>query len=329
MNNVESVGQLLKPYGPRLALHELVAEVNQLYHALEAKRYDLTHREIHEQLPPLWGSMVRHVEEALPRSGYRVLDFGCGTGFEAQQLLCHLSPDRIGHLTCYDPCPEMLARCRERIAPLLPSAVFCSHRDDIAPSSSDEAYNLLTTNSLLHHLPDPAATITGLSPLLAPDALWLAGHEPSRRFYLNAECMTTYGSFRRERQWKRFLSPKQCLAKLEQSLGLADVPARKTAREAFLRGFFEREPTARAIASLVDFHVPLSPAEAHWGRGFDLQELEQAFGSSWKLSWVRTYSFMGPYYEGSIPIRWARRCHGLAQRFPDDGANLCAVWRRP
>ncbi|NJK52295.1 MAG: class I SAM-dependent methyltransferase [Leptolyngbyaceae cyanobacterium SU_3_3] len=57
---------------------------------------------------------------------WRILDFGCGTGFEAEQLIRYLPQGSIAQLTCYDLSPEMLARCRARITPLFSDALFVS-----------------------------------------------------------------------------------------------------------------------------------------------------------------------------------------------------------
>jgi hypothetical protein len=48
----------------------------------------------------------------------------------------------------------------------------------------------------------------------------------------------------------------------------------------------------------------------------------------WKLIWLKTYGFMGPFYEGELKGRWARSCQELARRFPNDGANFCVIWQR-
>ena len=84
----------------------------------------------------------------------------------------------------------MLAHCRSRIAPHFPAAVFTTDLTRLPPE--EEGYDLLATNSLLHHLPDPVATITALLPRLKADAWWIAGHEPSRRFYANPACVQMY-----------------------------------------------------------------------------------------------------------------------------------------
>src|SRR5262245_10767078 len=95
-----SLLELLAPYGPRLPLPDLVYRVNQLFHACEARDYDRRHTEIHDQLPALWREMIAVAAAAPPEGGWTILDFGCGTGFAATQLLEALPTTRIRSLVC-------------------------------------------------------------------------------------------------------------------------------------------------------------------------------------------------------------------------------------
>lgn len=318
--------ELLEPYKPQMPIEQLVVEVNKLYHAFEAKDYDNRHPEVCKQLPALWGEMVYSALALKQQPNWRILDFGCGTGFASAQLIQHLVPDSITHLTCYDSSPEMLEQCAIKIRPLFPQAVFCSDIQSLL--ASERQYNLLATNSVLHHLPDPAATLTDLLPILSANAIWLAGHEPSSRFYKNSVCQREYTRFLKQPRWRRFSSPKLYLYLLKQRLGLVSNPAMQTAKEAVRCGLFLRKPPTRLIGLLVDFHVAHSVKEAQAGRGFDFELLQDVLAPAWQLAWVKTYSFMGSYYEGYISRKWSSVSWELASLFPNDGANFCSVWQR-
>ena len=327
MTNEEYLHQILAPYGPQAPLSRLVVEVNKIYHAFEAADYDARHPEITTQLPPLWQAMCRYAVARRPAAAaWRILDFGAGTGFEAEQLLRHLPPGSVAALTCYDPAPEMLARGRARIAPLFPAAVFTTNLEDVSPP--EEGYNLLATNSLLHHLPDAVATVTGLLPLLAADALWLAGHEPSNRFHANRACAAAHAAYLRQYRWRRLLSPGKYWYRVRLLAGQRRDPARLAAQEAHRQGLFGQAPPPALIGRLVDYSVAFTAAEAAAGRGLDFRALARAFAGVWDLRWVRTYAYMGLFYEGDLPQKWARVCRTLAAKYPDDGANFCAIWQR-
>jgi SAM-dependent methyltransferase len=318
MTNTDFITTVLAPYQPQLPMEELVLEVNRLYHAVEAQDYDDRHPEVHEQLPPIWKEMIDRAVKTTQIKEWRILDFGCGTGFEAEQLIRHLPQGSIAQL--------MLACCRARITPLFADALFVA--DLSSQPGQQQPYNLLATNSLLHHLPNPLNTINHLLPQLSKNVLWLAGHEPSSRFYKNAECSRLYKDFLQQRRWSRFLSVENYLAKIRQLVGLASNPSEKAAKAAFHKGLFKQQPSSFVVDRLVDFHVAHSLEEASQGRGFDFKILQQEFADSWQLEWVKTYSFMGSFYEQDLSSRWSDASREMSQRFGDDGANFCTVWRR-
>ncbi len=324
--------ELLRPYEPRLPLEQLVEAINALYHAFEARDYDRRHPELFEQIPRFWRGMLGLAQSIEPARRWAVLDFGCGTGFEALQILRWLRPGSLVQLTCYDPAPEMLARCRERVRPEFAAAQFCSTLEEVRSAAPAGGYSMLTTNSLLHHLPVPAQTLAMLGELLSSEALWLAGHEPSRRFYQNPVCRQTYAAFLRERRWRRFVRLRTYLRRIDHLrlmiLGRASDPARQTARVAYQRRIFGIQPPAELIHALVDFHVARPGRLARLERGFDVMQLQVDLAHNWRLLWSKSYSFMGYYYEADLPSRWQRRARRLAELFPDDGANFCALWQR-
>jgi len=326
MSNAEFMSGLLEPYGPQGPLDQLVERVNKLYHAAEARDYDEKHVEIRGQLPSFWSEMTSVAQDRCAASEFRILNFGCGTGFEAEQLIESLPRERISALTCYDPCSDMLERCESKILPRFPAAAF---GDDLEQLPGDSApYNLLATNSLLHHLPDPIEAIRKLGPRLATNAVWIAGHEPSCRFYRRAQCVEALEQFQRRRKWGKYLRPENYIKRFKAKVGFRSSPADEAARESVGQGCFSTRPPAHIVALLVDFHVAHSREEMAAGRGLDFETMQERMKGAWELVWRKTYSFMGPFYEGGLAPRWQGVCRELATQFPDDGANFCTVWAR-
>jgi ubiquinone/menaquinone biosynthesis C-methylase UbiE len=324
--------QWLAPFEPKLPIDELVVEVNRLFHDFEAANYDRRHPEVLEQLPPLWQAMAQQAVRLRPQTKWRILDFGCGTGFEALQLLNALPTGSIESLTCYDLSPGMIEVCRDKVAPRFSHAQFTTSLEQL--KSQGKTYNLLATNSLLHHLPDAAASLAELESLLEPTAVWLTGHEPSNRFYRNADCLAAYERFhaeqsqRRVARWSRRLQPRYLAERLQRLWRGAASPKRQTADRAFELGWFGRRPPGWLIDRLVDRHVAHSADEASAGRGLDFEVLAREFSGRWKLAWHQTYSYMGATYEGRLPRVWQAQCGELARRYPNDGANFCTLWQR-
>ena len=319
------VSRLVAPYEPTVALEELVEQLNRLYHSVEASHYDDRHAEILDELPPVWREMLRQAAGMEP-GAWSILDFGCGTGFEADQLVESLPADRIENLTCYDLSPEMLGRCRAKIAPRCGRAVFTNRLDDLRRGT--RRFNVLMTNALLHHVVRPWEMIESLFPLLEPNAIWLQGHEPSRRFLANPECLAAFDAYLCEHRWRRFLSPKKYLARLARLLRGDRDPAAAAARRSFDAGLFRRMPPANVVGWLVDYHVAHNAEQARVGKGFNVEELQVDLRPQWQLQWTTSYAHMGPAPKHLLPPHWLRRAGTLQRKYPQDGASFSCIWRR-
>jgi SAM-dependent methyltransferase len=254
-------------------------------------------------------------------SSWNVLDVGCGTGFESD-LLLNTIDNRVAKLTAYDPSAEMIALCRNRLRKFS-QVSFCSR---IEETYGGGPFNLLLTNSLLHHLPNIEQTVGSLLPHLSDDAVWLAGHEPSARFFRNHECLELLDRYRRFRKHARWLAARNYTAQLRRLIRQSPLSA--TADVAFERRLFRKRPSPIVIDKLVDFHVLHAGDDVSDGRGLDISRMQTWFMADWDLHWSKSYSFLGPYPYARTPGRWVERAHLLEQKFPADGANLCMVWYR-
>jgi hypothetical protein len=219
----------------------------------------------------------------------------------------------------------MLGRCREKLGGSEYRVAYCSNLIELLETTGP--VDLLITNSVMHHLPDPRALILDLAPLLAPDCIWLAGHEPSRRFLANPVCRREFLRYKREDRWLRLVSVDRYRRRLRQYLRSNDLPERYAAAEAKKLNLFVRRPPLSLIRTLVDYHVIHAPGE-ELARGLDHRQMERDLAGEWELLWVETYSFMGSMFEGYLSPRWRRVAAELERRFPESGANTCVIWRR-
>jgi SAM-dependent methyltransferase len=326
----------LQHYGTTQPLPVLVAELNKLYHEHEALGYDDTHPEIFEQLPPLWEAMIEQfyglrrgteLDGGSERQDHlRILDLGCGTGFEARQCLMAFGAHRVDRMVCYDPSPAMLGECRRALEPWHQQVEFVTDLSHLTAREGE--FDLLITNSVLHHMVDPVRTIRQVAPWLSPRAVWLSGHEPSRRFFQNPGCSAVVRSYSVQHHWLRLLSLRNCTRRLLRYARMLELPQDYAAKRAMHLAMFERRPPAWLVDKLVDFHVITSERELEQPKGLDFAELQEAFDGEWELVWRRTYSFLGPHYIGRLPAGWRREAQRLEAEYPDDGANCCLVWQR-
>jgi 2-polyprenyl-3-methyl-5-hydroxy-6-metoxy-1,4-benzoquinol methylase len=317
----------LGPYEPQLPLDELVLQMNRIYHRYEAQEFDSLHAPDFEQMASLWREMLDCASTERQSEKLRILDFGCGTGFEASQLLLHVPRSNIEHLTCYDASPDMLSQCISKISPLFSDVSFCSTLEDIPTDKG--FYNVLLTNQMLHHLTDVPGTIKSLIPILSGDALWMSGHEPSSRYFRNPECWKIYRAFLKEHKWRRFLAPEKYIRRFKRAVGLEKNIELLAAREAVQRGLFKRALPSDLVVLVVDFQSIRSAQEAsESGRGLDFEVLEKDFSHLFHLIFLKTYNFMGSFEESGLPRKWVLAARDLQERFPKDGSDYSAVWKR-
>jgi SAM-dependent methyltransferase len=321
----------LEKYQPQRPLAELIERVNQIFHNCEARDYDRRHGEMNGEWADLWRELIDVADLHQPKQAWHILDFGCGTGFASLQLVQRLPPASIASLTCYDLSQAMLAQCRAKVAAVYPAARFCY---DFRALDAFGPFNLLATNALLHHLPDPGRTLNEVSQHLTSDAVWLAGKEPSARFFRNPACVRHLEQYRHARKtaWqksaRRYLLPSYWRKKFADLF--RPSPKKQTARLAHAEGLFKCRPSDQVVDRLVDYHVLHSTSDAAVGRGrgLDIDALQTQLAPDWTAAWVKSFSFLGNELESELPPTWRQACADLAVRYPADGAYFAAIWRR-
>ena len=169
------IQEYLDTIGVRMPASSFVRHVSNVYHRHEAALYDDAHDEIQETAAS-WSACLDHVARSLPRR-VAVLDIGAGTGFASERILDCLG-DRVDQLTCSDLSHDILRRCRARLVTLSPRARYAVGSVECL-SGGAERFDLIATNSVLHHLIDFRSFFDAVRRLLRPGGVYIAGHEPS------------------------------------------------------------------------------------------------------------------------------------------------------
>ncbi|TDC21847.1 methyltransferase domain-containing protein [Streptomyces sp. 8K308] len=142
--------------------------------------------------PAFVGWMSGQIAEALSLTADdRIADIGCGTGLFAKRIASTLRPRH--RMLCVDPAPAMLAQLgddAERLLPLVASAEDIAERKVSLPY---DALDAMWLKESVHHVKDPARTLTGLAELLAPGGRLLVAMLPTTIEYpLFAEALRRY-----------------------------------------------------------------------------------------------------------------------------------------
>jgi SAM-dependent methyltransferase len=325
---VGDIAQMVAKCQPSVPLPELVWELNLLYHEIEADHYDGIHDEIWQQELPVFRELVGRAGQGLKGAPVSLLDYGCGTGFACSQAVEVLGPSSVHELVCVDPSRSMLERSRQRLSGLIPSARYISEVEAFRANQEWLGrFDILLTNSVLHHIYEWSTVLRELLRFLKPGGHYLMGHEPSSRYYANPECQRQYNAFLREHRWRRLLVPGNWTRFVRRRLGMEFDLLRDTAAAAARAGLTVTPLPARVVGELVDYHVP-HPGGARATEGLNFEGI--ASDPKWGLAIeaVRTYAFIGGLSERTLPRKWRRVAERLSRQYPLDGACFSALWKK-
>jgi len=259
---------------------EFIEKVNQVYHDIEAKQYDAAHPEILNREQLRWKRLL-DITNFNKYEKLSALDIGTGTGFAAYQVLSRFPNAKI---KCVDISEQMLIMARKNLNKSFPNSdlVFELNPVDRMDLQSNN-YDLITINSVLHHLPDPFITLEKLIYSLAPGGFLIISHEPNYRFYSNFRLFSWTRRMQNLRSYcSKYFNPSRYLNKILRICRIIPPPkinnlVMKTFKELCGKGYIEDADSFEIawIGALVDFHIPRIRAGIAAGSlGLNIQEFE-------------------------------------------------------
>jgi 2-polyprenyl-3-methyl-5-hydroxy-6-metoxy-1,4-benzoquinol methylase len=152
---------------------QAILEANVVLHQKEAYLYD----EIHPELNSLEeiGRLKNLLELADTKNKQKklALDIGAGTGFVSSHLL------KLGYTTtAVDISKEMLDILNTKLGDNPNLTITTSDADGFL-EKDNQKYHVITSSSVLHHLPDYEASIAEMTKHLTDDGYLLFFHEPT------------------------------------------------------------------------------------------------------------------------------------------------------
>jgi SAM-dependent methyltransferase len=313
----------------------LVLRVNEICHDVEEAEYANRHPEIFQREAERWH---RVAERFVAGHGgpVRVLDVGSGTGFVPMQVGPSLRDGDV--LICSDISGRMLEVCRRNVQDK-GFACRCEFLklDGRSIPLAGGFCDVVTMNSVLHHIPDFALFLGEMDRLLRAGGVLIIGHEPNRRFY--QDWRLWYGS--RVAGW--LLNPRAAAGALLRRLRLIDLARamlrpvssnlashRKTVdavNEQLLKEkLIERPLTNDQITEIVDIQSPTAGG-IHRERGIDAREIVEKYLPNFEVAHLETYNHLGDSVDagGGWAKRWEAR---LRAKYPESGATMMVVLRK-
>ncbi len=292
---------------------EFVTRINEIFHDAEGDTYSTKHDEIFVREMDRWARLIRRF--ILPRRPVTVVDFGSGTGFVPLQLLPYL--DAEDTIVCCDISQRMLdvaaAQLRKRDARAkLEFVKLDGDLDRVAARSAD----VMTVNSVLHHLAEPDAFFRWAHRCLVDNGLLVVVHEPNRLFFSHPFLRMNYLVLVR-------VVSRLNLRKTRVKGALPSDPVVDAVNRTLLQeGLVPRPLSEREIVALVDYRSPTAWGGAEPGGGFDTR-VWQRRDPRFELVFEETYDHCSKVSARNRVLRGYDRL--LAWVFPRRGSLMSFV----
>jgi SAM-dependent methyltransferase len=306
---------------------KLVLRANELFHDAEGIAYDNAHPEIFITERDRW---YRAFQSFLPKYHQKYcIDIGAGTGFVGEVLLPFLSENES--LLCADISDEMLTIAKRRLGSLSHGVhVRTLKMNDEYIALPDASVDVVTLNSVLHHIPSSSLLLSEVFRVLKPEGILFIGHEPNNLFHKQKLLRLQETIF-------HHCTPKRIAALMLKTLHVYHlfVPKEELKQDMILqhvnvhllREQFITEPLSRsALSAIVDIHSP-SAGGVWLERGFDPQHLLDPWAERCEILSVETYNFFPkikklPHFISA----YNRLLHIL---FPSHGSTFFIIaWRK-
>ena len=302
-----------------------VRRINEIYHNLENTGYDAQHEDIPQFEAAFWKEAAR---KYLHRAGPIVwLDYGTGTGFVPSTVGEYMrAEDRF---ICCDVSGEMLKACEAKLkSRSLPCACSFAKIDGQTVPAQTGSVDVISVNSVLHHLFDLDAFAAECRRVLKPVGLLIVAHEPNGNTSLPLSGRLLRGLARAVFRPKTLLfaiadhSPvaerfmRAAIGRVSPRYRRRNQMLAEIARQIRQEGLLDFNLRGTEIQQIVDFQSQ---------HGFDPEDLFGRIFSRFAVLESQTYGHLGFYPSGRGPQAADRY---LKRRWPDAGREICFVLQR-
>ncbi len=312
---------------------ELVLQVNELFHDFEGDRYHEKHDDIFDGERDRWSEVGLMLESDHSSGARRLLDIGTGTGFVPLTLGRFLKEGDV--FICSDISKNILDAAKKNIGheSFQCNFEFLKVDGNSFVGIADGSIDIVTVNSVLHHLPDLDSFFEEMSRVLKQGGRVIIGHEPNQSFFRNHFLWTQYEVL------TLISHPKQLAYRIIKSIGLLTI-AKKITRNQSLSGLSEYQQIVQRInQSLLERRVitrPLSEPEVSQlidfqsptAGGFDSEKginIPDILNRHQEFSTVSYETYNHVYRLSHKNILLQRYSSFLRSYFPNDGAAFFAV----
>ncbi|MFA7209283.1 MAG: class I SAM-dependent methyltransferase [Parcubacteria group bacterium] len=315
--------------------NKLVLRINELFHDFEQINYDKKHTDIFIGESGRWKNTGKIILKNRP-SPISIVDIGCGTGFVPMQI-CDLLQAQDTFI-CSDISEKMLAVCKEKIAQ---RKFLCDFKfiksDGFSLNLKDESIDVVTMNSVLHHIPDFTPFFNEINRILKVDGLLIIGHEPNSLFFKNSFLWYNH------RIIFLLVNPAQLIISIFGKTGLFKIMQRiyrkiNTKNSDYQKivqkintcllneGLVHENLSYEKIMELIDIQSPTAGKISKEKKGIDIASIPKKYLDNFKIEIIETYNHIPRINNKNILIK--KYSDILRRVFPDKGATFFVVLKK-
>jgi ubiquinone/menaquinone biosynthesis C-methylase UbiE len=311
-----------------------VLRVNEIYHDLENTAYSQKHPEIFLEEKDRWINLLSRIITPNHKP-LTIVDIGSGTGFVSLQISTLLSP--LDNLIVSDLSQGMLDAC---MAALAKTGCLCTitplKLNGLTIGLEDRSVDIMTMNSVLHHIPDISSFFAEAKRILKPEGLIIIGHEPNRQYYSNkklqilSKTLTVLFCPRimvSSILTKTFLIElfRRILARFSQSSAQHLALVQDLNKQLRKEGFIQEQLSAAQITQIVDIHSPNAGRKLDLKRGFVIQDIKETHLPTYSIFHQETYNHLGEISTRNAILR--KIAKHLCQKYPESGETFFAAFK--
>jgi ubiquinone/menaquinone biosynthesis C-methylase UbiE len=304
---------------------KMVQKINETYHNLENICYDKRHDEILNYEQIFWKNITN--KYLMKKEPIACLDYGTGTGFVPEIIgPCLKEEDSL--VSC-DVSDRMLKICQTKLKQISVSCNCSFHKiDDGLIPVPDNSIDVITINSVLHHIFDLNCFAAECKRILKPSGLLIVAHEPNKdlRLPFHGSVLRGFAKvlFRPKAIFFRIAESipfmekfmRAILSKVSESYRRRNKMLIEISQQMRNENLLDFDLRGTEIQQIVDFHAQ---------SGFTLKELLTTVFSKFELVESETYCHLGFFANNKLA--------GLIERYikknwPDAGKELRFVLKR-
>jgi 2-polyprenyl-3-methyl-5-hydroxy-6-metoxy-1,4-benzoquinol methylase len=324
MNDLDVLLPLMKKKGVKLSKESFHAEVNIVFHNIEARTYDKIHADMNNSLQQQFNLIVDDVLQTMGVSDmFRILDIGCGTGLSTEKLLNTKLKSQLSSVYLLDTSSEMLKECKQKAEGwginynIIEGYIFT------LPEKSD--FDIILICSVLHHIPNLKVFFEQINKIVKPGGCVIHLQDPNGDFLNSPEYSARLKDISnvstKSFSLRKIMDPFFRNIKLKLGVGNLDH-IDEVNKELIKRNIITSVLTAKELWSVTDIHVEDLPFSTNKGISFNYLE---GILSGYELVKRRSYGFYGRL-KSDLPENLKIEEERLISEVNISGRQLACVW---